>query len=146
MKLENATPFEVVAQPMPGPKNRPVLAVIVKGTYAFSEDGTTLAAEQAPIAYGDIFYAPQDGGGIRYESDIVPYKPCTDIVLSGIAHAPHNKPVTQLDVTLSIGPAKKRLKGKRLWNHNGVLSRSKKPSRSALPSNILRRPMSLAIR
>ena len=53
---------------------------------------TGLAAEQVPIAYGDALYDENEGGGVRYESDLVPYKPRADVVLSGKAHAPEGRP------------------------------------------------------
>jgi len=84
-----------------------------------------LAAEQVPIAYGDSFYDEKAGGGIRCESDLAPYKPKTDVVLSGKAYAPDNQPAGRVDVDLKVGPVQKRLSvfGRRLWNHSGVLSR-----------------------
>jgi hypothetical protein len=104
---------------------RPALVVIVKATFVFAMDRTGLAAEQVPISYGDSFYDEKEGGGIRYESDLAPYKPKTDVVLCGKAYAPDNQPAGQVDVTLKVGPVQKRLTvfGRRLWNHAGVLSR-----------------------
>jgi hypothetical protein len=71
---------------------RPALVVIVKATFVFAMDRTGLAAEQVPISYGDSFYDEKEGGGIRYESDLAPYKPKTDVVLCGKAYAPDNQP------------------------------------------------------
>ncbi len=125
MKLDNPTPFDVTTLPMMGPKERPVLAVIAKGTFVFANDKSDLAPKQVPIVYGDQFYNEQEGGGIRYENDMVPYKPRTDVVLSGKAYAPDKTPTRSLDVGLKVGPVQKQLKvfGRRLWNHAGVLSR-----------------------
>ncbi len=110
---------------MPGPGHRPVLVVIVKATFGFAMHKTTLAADQVPIACGDSFYDEQEGGGIRYESDLAPFKPKTDVVLCASAHAPGNQPCGVVDVSLSVGPVQKQLKvfGRRLWNHAGVLRR-----------------------
>ena len=125
MRIENQTPFESIALPMPGRAGRAVLAVIVKATFAFAMDRTALAAEQVPIAYGDAHFDEKEGGGIRYEADLVPFKPKTDVVLCAQAHAPDNRPATQVEVEFKLGPLAKRLTvfGKRLWNHAGVLSR-----------------------
>lgn len=125
MQLNNPTPFDVTTLPMMGPKERPILVVIAKGTFAFSKGKTDLSPEQVPIAYGDQYYNEQEGGGIRYETDLVPYKPCTDVVLCGSAYAPDQTPTQALDVSLNVGPVQKELKvfGRRLWNHAGVLSR-----------------------
>ena len=125
MRIENPTPFETTALPMMGRGERPTLTVIVKGTYSFASNKIDLAAEQLPIAFGDLLYDAKEGSGVRYETDLVPYKPKTDVVLSGKAYAPDNQPAKQVDVVLKVGPVKKviRVFGKRLWNYAGVFSR-----------------------
>jgi hypothetical protein len=125
MKIDNPTPLDVVMQPMMGPGDTAALTVIAKATYSFSPGKTRLAAEQVPISFADEFYDKKEGGGIRYESDMVPFKRNTDIVVSGSAHAPDGRPATAVDVALKVGKIQKHLKvfGKRLWNFKGVLSR-----------------------
>lgn len=125
MKLDNYTPLDVTALPMVGPGNSNILTVIAKATFAFAPGKTELASDQTPIAFGDQFYDENDGGGIRYETDMVPFKPATDVVLSGKAYAPENQPTEQVDVALKVGPVEKRLRvfGKRLWNFKRVLSK-----------------------
>jgi hypothetical protein len=110
---------------MLGRDDRPVLTVIVKGTFTFGWDHSELAADQLSIAYGDTLYEEKEGGGIRYESDLVPFKPRTDVVIDGTAHAPKNRPARAVPVSVTVGPVQKDLVvfGKRLWNHAGVLSR-----------------------
>ena len=125
MNLDNQTPFDAVLLPMMGPGDTPALTVIVKATFDFSQGRTAATAAQAPVCFGDQLYPAEQGGGIRYESDMAPFKPCTDIALSAMACAPAGRPVTELDVAVQVGPVAKRLKvyGRRLWNHKGVLSR-----------------------
>jgi hypothetical protein len=125
MKVDNPTPLDVTMMPMLGPGDTTAMTVIAKATYVFFPGGTELASEQIPISFTDQFYDEADGGGIRYESDMAPFKPNTDIVLSGSAHAPEAAPTTEMDVALKVGPIEKRLKvfGKRLWNYKGVLSK-----------------------
>ncbi len=121
MRLDNQTPFNLQAIPLPGVDGY-LLTVMVKATFGF--DGNP-RPEQIPIAFGDDYDDEAQGGGIRYETDIVPFKPRTDIVLAGRAHAPEGRPVTELKVGLKVGPVEKTLKvfGQRLWNHAGILSR-----------------------
>jgi hypothetical protein len=125
MEIENTSSFSATVLPMPGPGHRPALVVIVKAAFAFAMGQTEPAAEQVPIAYGDSYYDEQEGGGIRYESDLAAYKPRTDVVLCGSAYAPKNQPSRKVDVKLRLGSVHKHLKvfGKRLWNHAGVLGR-----------------------
>jgi hypothetical protein len=135
MEIENKTAFEAVAQPMMGIKDRQTLTVIVKGTFSFDWEHTEIAAEQVPIAFGDSLYDDKEGGGIRYETDLVPFKPRTDVVLDAAAHAPDNRPARALPVAVTVGPVKKHLAvfGKRLWNHAGVLRRRRYTITEAQP-------------
>ena len=125
MKVKNSTAFQTTAQPMMGRKDRPTLTIIVKGTFTFAMERTELAADQEPIAFGDTLYDEKEGGGIRYETDLIPFKPRTDVVLDAAAHAPEGQPARSVPVAVTVGPVQKRLTvfGKRLWNHAGVLRR-----------------------
>lgn len=124
MKLDNQTAFQATALPLMGPKDSSVMTVIVKATFSIEPDGLQLASEQTPIAFGDHFYSREQGGGIRYESDIVPFKPRADIVLCGSAYAPEGRAADCVDVGLTVGELHKTLRvyGKRLWNHCGIFS------------------------
>jgi hypothetical protein len=128
--IANQTPFAATALPLSGPKDRAFLTVIVKGTFVINDGKSRLAADQAPLAFGDAYYDEDQGGGIRYETDIIPFKPRTDVILNGRAHAPGRRPVGALQVGLKVGPIQKALKvfGERRWNHAGILSRRHKPT------------------
>jgi hypothetical protein len=121
MILDNHTLFDAQAIPLPGPGGYQ-LTVILKGTFAF--DGSP-CVEQSPIAFGDLRYNEDQGDEVRCESDIVPFKPVTDVILCGRAQAPGGRSVDALEVSLTVGPVCKTLKifGQRLWNHAGVFSR-----------------------
>ncbi len=121
MKIKNPTLFQVEALPMRGPKGEPQLTVIVKGTFAFGSGGSDVADEQLPIAYGDIY--KDKNGAVYYESDIVPMKPCTDIVLDAAAMAPDQRPAEVVSVAVKVGKTEKKLAifGDRFWNHTAVL-------------------------
>lgn len=121
MILDNHTRFDAQAIPLPGSGGYR-LAVILKGTFAF--DGCP-GPEQIPIAFGDLRNDETRPDDIRYESDIVPCKPVTDVILSGRARAPGGRPVDAMEVGLTVGPVRKTLKifGERLWNHAGLFSR-----------------------
>jgi len=125
MQVNNSTPFQVTAHPMMGRKDRPALTVIVKGTFSFAWEHTELGPEQVPIAYGDTLYDEKEGGGVRYETDLIPFKPRTDVILDAAAHTPKSRPARAVPVSVTVGPVQKHLAvfGKRLWNHSSVLSR-----------------------
>lgn len=125
MHVDNATIFDATALPLIGPKGEPVLTVIVKGTFLFASGHTEPADDQIPIRYGDEFEDEARGAVVRYESDLVPFKPRADIVLRATAYAPGGKPAPAVPVALRVGALEKRLAvfGERYWNHAGVLSR-----------------------
>jgi len=117
--------FATAVLPLTRFDGEPCLTVIAKGTFVFDQGKVEPAAEQVPIAYGDSLLDEQDGGGVFYESDIVVFKACTDIVLQAQAYAPEGRPAEWVKVGLKVGPVEKQLLvfGDRFWNHAGVLSR-----------------------
>lgn len=118
MEIINHTPFEVEALPTKGPEDQTVLTIIVKGTFEMQPDEPALVAlEQIPVAYGNEFYDEADGGSVKFEADIAPFKPRADIVLVGRAYAPGGHPVTALDVTLRVGEVSRTIRviGDRHW-------------------------------
>lgn len=80
---------------------KPKLTVIVKATFALG-DRPELTRKQLPIFTGDIV-KDKDPSSTRFESDLVPFKPCTDVVLVGRAYAPEGKPVTEMVAGLRVG-------------------------------------------
>jgi hypothetical protein len=125
MNIINNTLFDTAVLPLVDTEGEPCLTVIVKGSFTFESGNVETAEEQFPIAYGDVPADEENGGCSRYESDIVPFKPCTDIVLWGQAYAPEGRPTEWVKVGLKVGPVEKQLVvfGDRFWNHAGVLSR-----------------------
>ena len=121
MKIENKTLFHAEALPLIIPSGETALTIIVKATFEINSGAP--AKEQQPIAFGDEF---SEEGVVRYESDIIPVKPATDVALFAMAHAPDNLPAECVPVSVSVGPVQKKLMvfGERFWNHKGVLSRN----------------------
>jgi len=107
METHNHTPFENGLAIGMGPDRHPCMSVIVKGTFPIparpTRDAVEPAVEQRPVATEDEYYKGDITGSVRIESDQVPYKPRTDVVVVGTAHAPGGEPVRQLDVSLRIG-------------------------------------------
>jgi hypothetical protein len=101
-------------------KSVPRLSIIVKCTYLISDcgQGVQISDEQLPLFAGDVPAGDDQTGPVRYESDIVPFKPKADVVLIGKAYFPHGKPPAQpLDVTLRVGSLEKTIRvfGDRTW-------------------------------
>ena len=101
----------------------PFLSVVVKGTFELRR-GTGPARlrpteAQLPIFDSDQPYDPKNpAGALKFESDRVPFKPRTDIVLVGQAYAPLGRPVKSLDVQITVGEKRKVLRvfGDRQWS------------------------------
>jgi hypothetical protein len=100
-QIVNATPFTVTTLRWPDVDSRPRLTVVVKATFVLGEDARP-TPKQLPIFNTDIMTEAKPPS-IRFESDLVPFKPCTDVVLVGRAHAPGGKPVSELVAGLRVG-------------------------------------------
>ena len=89
-----------------GPDGTPILSVLAKATYSFS-NGKKCAPEKACIPFHDkdVFY--EDGTPLsqptRHEHDQVAFKPLTDVILHACAHAPKGKQAFTLDAGIKIG-------------------------------------------
>jgi hypothetical protein len=95
-------PTPLIAEVLPlVPPSRDKLTLIVKGTFDVRRDGRTrLAKAQLPLG-GD----EHEGDGttpVRYESDLVPFKPRADLLCVGRAYASGGQPVTSLHVRFGL--------------------------------------------
>jgi hypothetical protein len=97
------------------------LSIIIKGTFTIPTGGGVArpAAEQLPIFTADEPYDPkQPGGVLKFESDLVPFKPRSDVVLVGHAYAPFGRAAKVVDVEIEVGAIRKKLRvfGDRAWS------------------------------
>ncbi len=93
------------------------LTTIVKRTFAIDSGALTPAAEQLPLAAGDLHAGDPRRTPPRYESDFVPFKPRADALCVGRAHAAGGKPVTHCVVAFGVGSWVKQIlvTGDRTW-------------------------------
>jgi len=92
--------------------------VAVKATYRIGDQGElTLAEEQLPPLLAPEYYGEPGQSSLKYDADVVPSKPVTDVILNGSAHAPGGKPSVEFAVGLGINGQRKLLKalGERHW-------------------------------
>ena len=96
-------------------ENRAGLTIVVKATFTIGDDAQP-AQRQLPIWAADVMRDPE-ARSIRFESDLVPFKPRTDIVLVGRAYAPGGRPVTHLMAGLGVGNLRYGVAvfGNRVW-------------------------------
>ncbi|MFO0552218.1 MAG: DUF2169 domain-containing protein [Polyangiaceae bacterium] len=119
LAILNNTPFAVQLAPALDLQRRDVAIVVVKATFRVSHDGATTVAEaQEPVALADVHEGDPSHSSVRYESDLAPYKPGTDVVLNG--HAYPQTPRSELIVTVEAGPLSKsvRVVGDRTWTRD----------------------------
>src|SRR5262249_51249474 len=89
---------------------KPIFSVLVKRTYDIRAGQPAVRAERTnPLVQLDVYYDEGDPEThtVKYEHDLAPCKPATDVVLIGKAYAPGGKAVPELDVALEVGSHKK---------------------------------------
>lgn len=120
LKLVNTTPFRARLVPGMDIERRDTLTVVIKGTFVPGADAVAqIAAEQAEVALADVHWGDPASSSVRYESDLAPTKPGTDVVLNGTAYAPRGG-ADALVVQLRAGPLSKaiRVLGTRYWGQD----------------------------
>lgn len=104
-----------------GPEGERLDVLVVRATFDFAAHGDviTLAREQCAVVAGDAYAGPASTAPLRAvieeDGDLVPYKPGTDILVSGRARAPGGLACAQWLAGLRVGTLKKlvRLHGPR---------------------------------
>ncbi len=93
-----------------GPDGSPILSVLAKRTYRFANGKPAAidAEEQIPFLEADEYWGQgqPEHDPVRLESDVVAYKPMTDVIFIGKAHAPKGKQAYYLDVGIQVGTAR----------------------------------------
>jgi hypothetical protein len=109
---------------LPGqtPEGQHILGVLVKRTYDIVPGRRCARAGiDRRLVPGDVHYADPLNSTIKFESDFVPFKLATDVVLHGKAYAPTSQWVASLTVSLAVGQYRKDLLvlGDRVARYNG---------------------------
>jgi hypothetical protein len=128
-KVENRTTFEFEPLHLIDERARPVLTVVVKGTFLIAGDGRCVRAdEQVPVNLGGEPWGDDlEVSGYRYEPEVAFTKLGTDVVVNGHAWASRSG-VTEMTVGVRVGSMQKQaaVVGDRLWFKSmGQVSASK---------------------
>ena len=105
-KLQLMSAKDGASMVLPGqtPQGGHILSVLLKRSYDIVPHGICKRAEQdQALIPGDIFRNTPMNSAVEFESDFVPYKLYTDVVLIGRAYAPKGKPAQQCTVSLQVG-------------------------------------------
>lgn len=118
LNVVNETPFDVAAMPWENADGKCRLTIVLKATFTIAADGNVqIADEQLPVLFGDQHFDDDPLAPVRFESEMVPFKPRADLVVVGQAYAPKRRPVAQLDVRLRVGNLQNTIRvfGDRHW-------------------------------
>lgn len=124
-QVDNRTPFAAERGWVRDRNGAEVWLVAVKCTFDIKPDGTTeVSAEQPPPLRVPEYHGEPGKSSLKYEADLVLTKTTTDVIVIGHAHAPHGRPVEQIEVGFRVGPVQKvvRVSGDRTWGQFGASS------------------------
>jgi|SRR5271166_573191 len=111
---------------LPGqtPQGEHIFGVLIKRTYDIVPGGRcTRAAADKKLVPGDVHYDDPMNSTVKFESDFIPFKLATDVVLNGLAYASRGQRATTLTASLIIGRYRKEVLvlGDRVARYNGKL-------------------------
>jgi hypothetical protein len=102
------SPGHHVVLPGQTPEGDHILAVLVKRTYdVLANQRCRRAESDGKLVTGDKHYDDPMSSTVEFESDFVPFKLATDVVLNGSAYAPGGAAVEMLTASLLVGVHRK---------------------------------------
>jgi hypothetical protein len=110
--MTSATKARGATLVLPGqaPDGTYILSVLLKRSYNIVPNKVCSRAEKdKPLIPGDVFWDDPMNSSVRYESDFIPFKLATDVVLNGRAYAPGGIPTTSCIASLQIEDSRKEL-------------------------------------
>lgn len=105
-RVVNTSPFLAALDVLPDAHGADTLLVTLKATFEVLPQ-LAVAGRQQDILVGDVYRGEPGRSSLRYAGERHLAKPGTDVALLGRAHAPQGRPVTDLDVALTVGPLHK---------------------------------------
>lgn len=123
--IVNRTPFAARLGTFINPDKTRSLSAVLAATFTIpAEDGAVceLAPEQLVPQHLPSYFGEPRQSSIRRPADLVPYKPGTDVVVVGHAHAPHGRPVPELTAAITVGDLHKSVVvvGDRTWQRTAA--------------------------
>jgi len=98
---------------LPGqtPEGTYVLSVLLKRSYDIVPNGVcSRAGKDKALTPGDVPWSDPMNSSISDESDFIPFKLATDVVLNGKAYAPRGVPTAYSMVSLQLGDSRKQVR------------------------------------
>jgi hypothetical protein len=105
-----------------GEERQTIFAALVKRSYRIEHGKPLVRLDEAwPFQRGDVYHEPgnPETCSILYEDELAPYKPVTDVIVIGQAHAPRGQPVERMTVGVEVAGCQKliRVIGDRVLDH-----------------------------
>lgn len=95
---------------LPGqtPEGEHILSVLLKRSYTIVPGGACFRALQdAKLVPGDVHCGDPATSSVQFESDFVPFKLATDVVINATVYAPSGRPVHSLMASVVVGTVRK---------------------------------------
>lgn len=118
MRVRNFTSFAQLVYANEDAQGRQFDILIVKQSYHLNGNfQLAQSPEQEPLNFSDTCFGEVNVTSLRYPSDLVPYKPATDVIVIADAFAQDGKPASEWEVSVQAGPVGQRLRvtGPREW-------------------------------
>jgi hypothetical protein len=104
----NASGFGALLYPTVNREGRETAVAIVRATFELSATGRLQPVdEQTAVRMEDVFCGDPGVSTAVEESDLAVYKPGTDVVVVGSAHARNGRPTTSVQVGVRVGDLQK---------------------------------------
>ena len=90
-----------------------IFSVLVKRSYRIAHREPLVPLDEvAPLQRGDVYHDPgnPESCTILQEDELAPYKPATDVVVIGQAHAPRGQPAHAMTVGIEVAGQQKLLR------------------------------------
>lgn len=121
--LDNRTPYAAERTWLRDKTGHHHWVVAVKGTFEITPHGDLcIADDQPPPALLPEHHGDPSSTSLRFDSDLVPRKPTTEVLVNAYAYAPQGKPATSVPVSLRVGPIQKTIlvHGPRVYYHGAA--------------------------
>jgi hypothetical protein len=127
--VDQRTPFAFETLHVADEDGRPVVAILIKGTYDIAGDALRIAPEQQPVLFAGVFHGEPDVSSHRFEPEFAFVKPGVDVVLVGHAHA-RTRDQAETLVRLRLGALAKEVlvSGDRTWQSRFFGARASEPA------------------
>lgn len=121
MLARNYTPFAAIGFTQVHRNGPPMAVVAVRASFHLSSDGRLLPFDEHHLVLADAFQAHRLQSSLLCVSDLVCFKPGTDISVIGRTYAPHGKSAAQWAFGISINDNHRLLQanGPRDWIPDG---------------------------